>query len=169
MATETPTLPCLYIPDDSSPNQAVEEKTLLFPGSLGFDDVVCKLLECRRRGAEMIYSEDELAKINGGEDGVRPGRRFAMYEAYMDGNARHGTRAYNTRAARLLALPQSYGPIIVVKMTCTKSFMGGVQDVVKVPLTQAELQSLAFQRRRQEYSVKKEDGGRFGNFWASSS
>jgi hypothetical protein len=95
-------------------------------------------------------------QINGGEDGVRPGRRFAMYEAYMDGNARHGTRAYNTRAARLLALPQSYGPIIVVKMTCTKSFMGGVQDIVKVPLTQAELQSSAFQRRRQEYSVKKE-------------
>jgi hypothetical protein len=52
----------LYIPDDSSPNQLIEEKELDFP-TPNFDEVVCNLLTCEYRAVETIYSEEELAVV----------------------------------------------------------------------------------------------------------
>ncbi|KAF9480433.1 hypothetical protein BDN70DRAFT_931707 [Pholiota conissans] len=147
---------CLYFPDDSSPKQPVEERTLEFPPAIGFDDVVCDLLECppRQWRSEMIFSDDQLAVLNGHEDGSPPLRPFTIYEAYMGHNT-IPTRPLNSRAARLLSCPHSRGPIIVMKMTCTKGILGGIQEINNQPLTLPEIESSHFQHKRQEYAAKK--------------
>ncbi len=42
-----------------------------------------------------------------------------MYEVYMDDNG-NATRPYNTRAAHMLLRPRSHGPMLVVKVVCTR-------------------------------------------------
>jgi hypothetical protein len=60
-----PTLPCLYLPDESSPDQEAIEKILKFTSFKGFEEVVCELLECSYRAVEVIFSEDDLEKVRG--------------------------------------------------------------------------------------------------------
>jgi hypothetical protein len=72
----------------------------------------------------------------------------------MDGNG-NATRPYNSRAARLLARQRSHGPMIVMKMLCTKSRDGELNILRYHTLTQIELESPAFQNKRREYARKK--------------
>jgi hypothetical protein len=72
----------------------------------------------------------------------------------MDDNG-NATRPYNSRAARLLARQRSHGPMIVMKMLCTKSRDGEINILRYHTLTQSELESPAFQNKRREYARKK--------------
>lgn len=72
----------------------------------------------------------------------------------MDDNG-NATRPYNSLAARLLARERSYGPMIVMKMSCTKLRNGEIQVLRYHSLKQSDLESLGFQNKRREYSRKK--------------
>ncbi|KJA25933.1 hypothetical protein HYPSUDRAFT_199179 [Hypholoma sublateritium FD-334 SS-4] len=153
MAT-TSTLPCLYIPDDSAPDHPVEQRTLVFPPGATFDDVVCPVLQCPERVAETIYSE-HLSDVYEGRPPTPPESEFVMYEAYMDDNG-NATRPYNTRAAHMLLRPKSHGPMLVVKVICTRDRGTGADVPVRfAPLAARELESAEFRAKKARYDGKK--------------
>lgn len=68
----------------------------------------------------------------------------------------NSTRSYNTRAAELLLLPKSYGPILIIKGVCVKdSEIGEVRVVDQEPLSEGELESPSFRDKRRLFIEKQ--------------
>ncbi|PPQ77231.1 hypothetical protein CVT25_011076 [Psilocybe cyanescens] len=157
MSTDpTREIPALFIPDDSAPTQPITEVTVPFPpSSLEFNTVICQLLKCPERVAETLYSEDLLAVYEGNAKGFPPKQKFYVYDVYMD-DAGNSTRSCNTRAAQLLLLPKSYGPMLIVKGVCVKDTeISELRVVDQEPLSERELASSSFQEKRRTFIEKQ--------------
>ncbi|KAH9485181.1 hypothetical protein JR316_0002088 [Psilocybe cubensis] len=150
-------IPALFIPDDSTPFNPISEVNIPYPpSSQESNAIISQLLKCPGRVAEPLYSEDLLAVYNGSPSGVPPKQKFYVYDAYMDDTG-NSTRPYNTRAAELLQLPRSYGPILIVKGVCVKdSEIGAVRVIDQEPLSEAEIESRAFRDKRKLF-IEKQD------------
>ena len=78
-----------------------------------------------------------------------------MYEVYMDDNG-NATRPYNTRAAHMLLRPRSHGPMLVVKVVCTRDPRTDEPRPVRfVPLAPRELESAEFRAKKARFNAGK--------------
>ncbi|KAH9485182.1 hypothetical protein JR316_0002089 [Psilocybe cubensis] len=146
----------LYIPDDSSPNQPIEQKTISAPSVEQFTQRVHQLLKCELAEDETILSPEYLAIFEGHGNGLPTGTEFTIYVATMDENG-NATRPLNSRAARLLRRPKSHGPMLIFKAVYKKQRVDAVlrhyEDSVGL---ERELEGTDFQEKRQDFIQKRE-------------
>ncbi|KAJ3494050.1 hypothetical protein NLJ89_g10891 [Agrocybe chaxingu] len=118
-------------------------------------------------GEECLWCEGQIGMYKD-EEPFPPLHEYITYIAVMDDDG-NMTRPHNKRAAELLRRPVTHGPVLVAKMVMMRKPETYGETVVRYEeLTETELRSKAFSKKRREWEVALRRNGAMLLDWMRS-
>ncbi|CAA7262519.1 unnamed protein product [Cyclocybe aegerita] len=146
--------PYLFIPDDIT--QPIRQVSLQHNGPTFANDL-SELIRLNNTsfgsvGEECLWCEGQI-RMDKDEEPFPPLHEYITYIAVKDDDGIM-TRPHNKRAAELLRLPVTHGPVLVAKMVMMRKPETYGETVLRYEeLTEVELRSKAFSKKRREWEV----------------